>query len=41
MLLCCDVATPKYEVALIGAISVFFEGTKLRFVGHEVTATDN
>ena len=39
---CCDVAMlrccypDEYEVALIGAISVTFEGTKLRFVGHEV-----
>ena len=31
-------AWSKYEVALIGAISVIFKGTKLRFVRHEVAA---
>ena len=34
MLRCCY--PDEYEVALIGVISVTFEGTKLRFVGHEV-----
>ena len=38
MLLCCYVATSTHKVALVGAISVIFESTKLRFVGHEVTA---
>ena len=39
MLRCCY--PDGYEVALIGAISVNFEGTKLRFVGHEVAVPIN